>query len=159
MFKIFFFNLNYLSSLRCGLKTSCYDLSLSRGQLCKPFIKSTDLRNDPSIIGLSTIIVLLTVIIALLDMAFIHETAKEGMQKSRVTLVMGPSILLFSTVFVILIQESFSPVPFCALNMNEKICKKKPRYKFKGTFGNETSPIFISSPCRVEPDNGLLGQD
>ena len=72
---------------------------------------------------------------------------------------MGPSVILFSAVFGILVQESFSPVPFCALNMNEKICKKKPRYKFQGTFGNVTNPIFISSPCRVEPIDGLLGQD
>ena len=151
--------MNYFSSLRCGLKTSCYDLSLSRGQLCKPFIKSKDLRRDPSIIGLTTILVLLTFIIALFDLAFIRETAKEGVQKSRVKLVMGPSVLLFSAVLGILIQESLSPVPFCALNMNEKICKKKPRYKFQGTFGNETSPIFISSPCRVEPNDGLLGKN
>ena len=150
---------NWLSSLRCGLKTSCYELSLASGQLCKPFIKSTDLTKNPSIIGLSTIIVLSTILIALLDLAFLHETAKKGVEKSGVTFVMAPSVILFSAVFSILIQESFSPVPFCALNMNEKICNKRPRYSFHGTFGNESNPIFVSSPCRVEPTDGLLGHD
>ena len=148
-----------LRSLYCDKNEFCFEKSKSRSQICKPFVKHSNIAEDKILILFLVLIIISCFLILFTDLLYLFLNEKSGVQQTK-SKTLCFFVLIYAAGFSLLIQKTFDPSLFCAMNFQQRLCmdRRVPVYLKHGAFQTQNNaPLIRSSPCQFEIDRFVLG--
>ena len=126
-------------------------MSLEKSEICKPFIKPT--KELHLVVPILLIIRGISICMMIcFDLIFI-KLHQRGNVKTKAPLSLFLFVGLIASAILFLSSESFNKKLFCAMNINEKICKTQRNYKHAGSMHTFEDPLYVSAPCEASPED------